>query len=39
MRLATIGSGSIVDTFLDAVSRTEGVFPEAVYSRTEERAR
>ena len=39
MHLATIGSGSIVDTFLDAVSHTEGVFPEAVYSRTEERAR
>ncbi len=38
MRLATIGSGTIVDTFLEAVSQTEGVSLEAVYSRTEARA-
>lgn len=38
IRLATIGSGSIVDLFLDAVKKTEGICLEAVYSRTEERA-
>ena len=38
LRLATIGSGSIVDLFLDAVSRTEGIDLSAVFSRTEKRA-
>ena len=37
--LATIGSGSIVDLFLDAVEKTEGICCTAVYSRTEERAK
>ncbi|MCI8274590.1 MAG: Gfo/Idh/MocA family oxidoreductase [Lachnospiraceae bacterium] len=36
--LATIGSGSIVDLFLDAAKQTEGIILEAVYSRTKERA-
>ena len=38
LHLATIGSGSIVDLFLDAVEKTEGIALEAVYSRTRERA-
>ncbi|MCI8550554.1 MAG: Gfo/Idh/MocA family oxidoreductase [Lachnospiraceae bacterium] len=38
LRIATIGSGSIVDLFLDAVSKTEGVTLAAVYSRSRERA-
>ncbi len=38
LHLATIGSGSIVDLFLDAVKKTEGITLEAVYSRTKERA-
>lgn len=38
LQLATIGSGSIVDLFLDAVSKTEGIALSAVFSRTEERA-
>lgn len=38
LHLATIGSGSIVDLFLDAVEKTEGIALEAAYSRTKERA-
>lgn len=38
LHLATIGSGSIVDLFLDAVKKTEGITFAAAYSRTEERA-
>ncbi|MCI8505707.1 MAG: Gfo/Idh/MocA family oxidoreductase [Lachnospiraceae bacterium] len=38
LRLATIGSGSIVELFLDAVKKTEGISLMAVYSRTQERA-
>lgn len=34
MRLATIGSGVIVDQFLDACQKVEGVEINAVYSRT-----
>ena len=34
LHLATIGSGSIVDLFLDAVEKTEGIVLEAAYSRT-----
>lgn len=38
LHLATIGSGSIVELFLDAVKKTEGITLTAVYSRTLERA-
>lgn len=37
IRLGTIGSGFIVNSFLDNVQRTEGICLEAVYSRTMER--
>lgn len=33
VRVATIGTGSIVHTFLDAVAATDGIRCEAVYSR------
>lgn len=39
IRIGTIGSGSIVKNVLTAVSRTEGIRCEAVYSRTEEKGR
>lgn len=38
MKLATIGSGAIVDTMFDAIEQIEGIEPAAVYSRTMERA-
>lgn len=37
MRVGTIGTGSIVHQFLDAVSATEGICCEAVYSRNREK--
>lgn len=39
IRLGTIGSGVIVRSILDGVRRTEGIYLEAVYSRTEEKGR
>lgn len=39
IRLGTIGSGEIVCNILDGVSRTDGIFLEAVYSRNEEKGR
>ncbi len=39
IKLATIGSGSIVHSFLDGVKATEGICLEAVYSRSEEKGR
>ncbi len=39
IRLGTIGSGAIVRSILDNVKLTEGIRPEAVYSRTEEKGR
>lgn len=39
IRLGTIGSGFIVHHILDAVSKTEGIKCEAVYSRTKEKAK
>lgn len=39
MKIGTIGSGSIVCSFLDAVSCTEGVSCEAVYSRTAQKGK
>lgn len=38
MKLATIGSGKIVEMFLDAVSQVEGITAYAVYSRTQKNA-
>jgi len=38
MKLATIGSGMIVNLFLDAVSKVDGISCEAVYSRSQENA-
>ena len=38
MKLATIGSGMIVELFLDALSQVEGMQCEAVYSRTQVKA-
>lgn len=39
MKIATIGTGFIVERFLDAVKQVEGVECYGVYSRTEEKAR
>lgn len=39
MKIATIGSGSIVHSFLDGVSITEGISCEAVYSRSYEKGK
>ena len=39
IRLATIGSGTIVHEILDGVKATEGIELEAVYSRSEEKGR
>ena len=39
MRIATIGSGSIVHSFLDGVSVTDGICCEAVYSRSYEKGK
>ena len=39
IRLATIGSGVIVETLLNLVAKTEGIRLTAVYSRTEETGR
>ena len=39
MRIGTIGSGFIVEFILKNVQKTEGIFCEAVYSRTEEKGR
>ena len=39
IRLATIGSGAIVRSILDGVSKTENISLEAVYSRTEAKGR
>ncbi len=38
MKLATIGSGKIVNMFLDAISHVEGITAYAVYSRTQKSA-
>ncbi len=38
MKLATIGSGMIVELFLDALSQVEGMQCEAIYSRTQVKA-
>lgn len=38
MKIATIGSGIIVDRMIDAVSQVNGIELYGVYSRTEERA-
>lgn len=38
MKIATIGSGSIVDQMYDSIKDIEGIEPEAVYSRTMEKA-
>lgn len=38
MKVATIGSGMIVDRMMEAISKTEGIEVVAVYSRTQERA-
>lgn len=38
MRVGTVGTGLIVDNFIDAASKTEGVQIAAVYSRDEEKA-
>ena len=37
MKIGTIGSGEIVCKFLDAVTKTDGVSCEAVYSRSQEK--
>jgi len=39
MRIGTVGTGFIVDNFIDAVSRTDNAEVVAIYSRTEETAR
>lgn len=39
MRIGTVGTGFIVDGFIDAVSKTENVMVTSVFSRTEETAR
>lgn len=39
IKFATVGSGKIVDSFLDAAKRCPGFVHSAVYSRTEDRAR
>jgi len=39
MKIATIGTGFIVERFLDAVRQVEGAECYGVYSRTEEKAR
>ena len=39
IKLATIGSGSIVHSILDGVMATEGIFCVAVYSRNEEKGK
>lgn len=39
MKIATIGSGSIVHSFLDGVSVTDGICCEAVYSRSFEKGK
>lgn len=39
VRLGTIGSGAIVHSILDNVSRVDGIRLEAVYSRSEEKGR
>ena len=39
MRIGTIGTGFIVEYILENVRKTEGIFCEAVYSRTEEKGR
>jgi predicted dehydrogenase len=39
MRIGTIGSGFIVEFILKNIQKTEGIFCEAVYSRTEEKGR
>lgn len=39
IRLGTVGSGSIVHSILDNVSRVEGIRLAAVYSRSEEKGR
>ena len=38
IRVATIGSGVIVDRMIQAIKATENMMVEAVYSRTEEKA-
>lgn len=38
MKLATIGSGMIVNLFLDALSQVKGIECDAIYSRTQEKA-
>ncbi len=38
IKLATIGSGTIVEHFLDGVQITEGIVCEAVYSRSQQKA-
>lgn len=38
MKIATIGTGFIVDTFMEACSHVDGVEVKAVFSRTKERA-
>lgn len=39
MRIGTIGSGTIVDRMIQAVKQTEGMQIEAIYSRSEQKAR
>lgn len=39
LRIASIGTGAIVDWFLEAVAATEGVAYVGTYSRTLEKAR
>ena len=39
MKIATIGSGFIVDRFMDAAKQVDGIEVYGVYSRTEERAK
>lgn len=38
MRLGTVGTGFIVDSFIDAISRTDNAEVVAIYSRSEETA-